>query len=408
MSVIPPEIDPPPQSLDANLELTPETGRIEMTGYPASLSTGFDFAHHEQIAVAAYLRVFDFYQQLAIATKRIVDEALKRRGIQVHSTEARAKDPTRFGRKAAKPSKHNPAAPMYPDPLRQITDLTAIRIITFFPRTIESIDVLLNHEFSIFEKFDKGEALIEEERFGYKSVHYLVTLNNARIVLPEYEQFRDAKIEVQVRTILQHAWAEIEHDIQYKSSASIPSDIKRRFMSLAGLLEIADREFQAIQDADKALNIKAESLINSGRLDKVEITPAALKSYLDRRLGADGRMTEFSYDWAVQLLRKLGFTSLAQVDECIRPYDDDKLSRIAYGNRQGQLSRFEYMLLARMGSKYIERHLYSAEEWFTGRSKKMSEDFVKAGILVGGFDPLASTQSERAGDQIDPDEPRAT
>jgi putative GTP pyrophosphokinase len=357
----------------------------------------FDFARHEQIAVAEYLKIFSFYQELTTSAKRIADEALKRRSIHVHSIESRAKDPTNFGRKASKPSKQDPSKPMYPEPLQQITDLAAIRIITFFPRTIELIDMMVKEEFSVIEQFDKGEALLEEERFGYKSVHYLVTLNKVREGLPEYQQFKKSKVEIQVRTILQHAWAEIEHDIQYKSSASIPRDIRRRFMSLAGLLEIADREFQAIQDADRALTERAEDQINEGILDKVEITPVALKTYLDRRLGPDGRMSEFSYDWTVRLLRKLGFTSLQQVDECIRPYDHEQLSRIAYGNRQGQLSRFEYMLLAGMGERYIDRHLFAGEDWYDGSgSRRILKFFEKNGIQIGNYDPKPFIHSEGA------------
>ncbi len=75
-----------------------------------------------------------------------------------------------------------------------------------------------------------------------------------RALLPEYERSADSITEIQVRTVLQHAWAEIEHDIQYKSASVIPAEIRRRFMSLAGMLEIADRESQAIQDADKRLS----------------------------------------------------------------------------------------------------------------------------------------------------------
>lgn len=349
----------------------------------------FDFARHEQTSVTDYLKVHGFFRELASAAQRITDEALKRRHIQVHSIEARAKDPTSLGKKSAKPSKHDPNQPMYPLPLKEITDLAAIRIITFFPRTIEQIDSMLKEEFTVIEQADKGETLLEEERFGYKSVHYLVNLSAARVALPEYERFRNTIVEVQVRTILQHAWAEIEHDIQYKSSASIPRDIRRRFMSLAGLLEIADREFQAIQDADRDLAQRAQGLIDAGQLEKVEVTPAALKSYLDKRIGPDGRMSDFSYDWSVRLLRKLGFSTLAQIDQCIKPYNDDRLSRIAFGNRQGQLSRFEYMLLAGLGEKYIERHLYAGEDWFGPGSKSRLEEFSKQGIQVGIYDPMA-------------------
>ena len=63
-----------------------------------------------------------------------------------------------------------------------------------------------------------------------------------------------------------HAWAEIEHDIQYKSTETIPRLIRRRFMSLAGMLEIADREFQAIQDEDQSVRQNARNAVESGAL----------------------------------------------------------------------------------------------------------------------------------------------
>jgi len=350
----------------------------------------FDFARHEQVAVSDYLRVVGFYADLARAAKTIADEALKRRDIRPHSIEARAKDPASFGRKAAKPSKLDPNRPMYSNPLEQITDKAAIRIITFFPRTVQEIDEMLREEFSVLEYTDKGESLVEEERFGYQSVHYLVSLNRVRTSLPEYQRFAHAIVEVQVRTILQHAWAEIEHDIQYKSSATIPRDIKRRFMSLAGLLEIADREFQAIQDADRDLTQRAQTLISAGDLSSVEITPASLKAYLDKTLGSDGRMSDFSYDWTARLLLRLGFKSLDAVNEAIKDYDDDKLSRIAEGARQGQLSRFEYMLLAAMGERFIQRHPWHGETWFQNRLSKALEKFQESNVRVGWFDPVPS------------------
>jgi hypothetical protein len=276
---------------------------------------------------------------------------------------------------------------MYARPLEQITDLSAIRIITFFPRTIAEIDAMLKEEFNVIEQLNKGESLLEEERFGYQSVHYLVTLSRPRESLPEYERFRNTKTEIQVRTILQHAWAEIEHDIQYKSSLTIPRDIKRRFMSLAGLLEIADREFQAIQDADKELTERAESLVNAGELGSVEVTPAALRTYADQRLGPDGRMTEFSYDWTARLLLQLGFRSLEQVDKCIAGYDDDRLSRLVDGSRQGQLTRLEHMLLAGMGEKFIERHPWSNEPWFMQSRRAMLQKMAANDVPVGSYDP---------------------
>jgi ppGpp synthetase/RelA/SpoT-type nucleotidyltranferase len=348
----------------------------------------FDFGAHEQAAVNAYLKVFPYWSDVAAATGRIIEQALKSRDIRVHSVQFRPKDPVSFGRKAAKPSDTDPLNPKYPNPLTEINDLSETRIITFFPRTIDEIDAMLHQEFEILERSDKTEDLLEDERFGYQSVHYLVRLTRARAELAEYQRFARAITEVQVRTILQHAWAEIEHDIQYKSSAAIPRDIRRRFMALAGMLELADREFQAIQDQDAALNTAARTLVEQGKYSEVEITPTALKLYVDRRLGSDGRMSDFSYDWTVRLLKKLGFRTLNQIDECIAKYDDDKISRLLTGTRQGQLTRFEYLLLASMGEKYIERHTFAGQPWFGARPKADLKKLVDAGILPIDYDPV--------------------
>jgi len=350
----------------------------------------FDFSAHEQAAVNSYLKVHPFWTSVASVTGRIIEEALRSRGIQVHSVQSRAKDPASFGKKASKPSDADPLQPKYKDPMREITDLSATRVITFFPRTVEEIDTLLAQEFDVLERSDKAKDLLEEERFGYQSVHYLIRLNPARANLAEYHQFAGAITEVQVRTILQHAWAEIEHDIQYKSSAAIPRDIRRRFMALAGMLELADREFQAIQDKDAAINTAAKVSVEQGKYSEVEITPNSLKLYLDRRIGGDGRMSEFSYDWTVRLVKRLGFRTLAQIDDAIAGYDDDRISRIVSGTRQGQLTRFEYLLLASMGEKFIERHTFANEPWFGLGPRERLRKLRDAGITIKNYDPLSS------------------
>jgi putative GTP pyrophosphokinase len=347
----------------------------------------FDFKSHEQASVTAYLKKRGFYTDLASVVRRILEESLKSRGIKVHSVEARAKDPSSFGKKAAQPSEEDPGKPRYPNPIEQITDLAGVRVIAYFPNTLADIDQLLKEEFQIVERSDKGEELIEEERFGYHSIHYLVKLRPQRTRLPEYGPFADSIAEVQVRTILQHAWAEIEHDIQYKSASVIPTEIRRRFMSLAGMLEIADREFQGIQDEDKRLTEEARSRVEKGSLGQVEITPDALKAFLDKRLGPDGRISEYSYDWTARLLKKLGYRTLDQVEKCILGYDDDSLSRIASGSRLGQTTRFEHMLLAGMGENYIRRHVFSSYPWFDKREHERIELFKNKGVDVRGYDP---------------------
>src|SRR5258708_31765367 len=131
---------------------------------------------------------------------------------------------------------------------------------------------------------DKGDDMRKKEKFCYQSVHYPVKLRANRTALPEYARFSGLVAEVQIRTVLQHAWAEIEHDIQYHSAEAIPAAIRRRVMSLAGILAIADREFQAIQNEDDRQRPAAHKSVELGRLTAVQITPHALHAYFELTL----------------------------------------------------------------------------------------------------------------------------
>lgn len=354
----------------------------------------FDFGEHEKTAIAAYLKVQPFYKDFASVVARIIEECLKKRGIKIHSIQHRSKEPESFGRKAAIPSEADSSKPKYPKPLEQISDLAGIRVITHFPGTLNEIEHLLQEEFEVIERSDKGKELIEEDRFGYQGIHYLLRIKRERSALAEYERYARAVAEVQLRTILQHAWAEIEHDIQYKSAITIPTEIHRRFMSLAGMLEIADREFQAIQDADKRLTDEARKMVKRGDLAGVEITPDALKLFLDDRLGADARISDWTYDWTTRLLKKLGFKDLKQVETAIAKYNDDALSRLIWSGRVGQTARFELMLLAALGEIFIQRHPWAGEAWFHERWMDYLSRIKDVGELVATYDPLSPLEQK--------------
>jgi len=339
---------------------------------------------HGDRAVVEYLRVQPFYADIADVVARIVKQSLDSRAIKIHSVQHRAKDATSFGLKAATPADENPDEPKYPEPIKQVTDLAGVRIITHFLSTVDDVDRMLKTEFDVVEKSNKGMLLIEADRFGYQSIHYLIRIKKDRAGLPEYQRFSGHIVEVQVRTILQHAWAEIEHDIQYKSLTTIPKEIRRRFVTLAGMLEIADREFQAIDDANRTLEDTAKQKVETGNLSGVEITPNALKLFLDRKFGPDGRMSEWSYDWTARLLMSLGFRDLREVEEAIAPYDGHRLSMTRYGSRQGQISRFELMVQVALGEQWVDRHPWQEEEWLTRRRQDIDR-FKSAGIETGTY-----------------------
>lgn len=208
----------------------------------------FDFDAHRQSAIAEYKKIYPLYEEFVKTAKEMISTILTRADVRYQSIEARAKKIDEFGKKAAKSLESDPRKPKYPNPLIDITDMAGVRVITFLPRSIEDVCRNIEKNFEVLEKIDKAEKSVEQGKIGYQGIHYLVKMNPSSAQLPKYESYKDLVLEIQVRTILQHAWAEMEHDIQYKNTEKIPILIKRRFIALAGLLDIADREFQTLHD----------------------------------------------------------------------------------------------------------------------------------------------------------------
>lgn len=212
------------------------------------MKKGFDFELHRTRAWQAYGTVRDRYERFATAVEAILRMALK--DLPIHHISARAKDLDRFADKAAKPDPSDPVRPKYDDPLSQIEDLAGARIITYVLRTLPAVEAVIAKEFDISERSDKADQLLEKALVGYRSVHLIVQLKRDRTRLLEYQEFDGLKIEIQIRTILQHAWAEIEHDMRYKPNSEPNKELSQRFTALAGLIEVGDREFDQIYEID--------------------------------------------------------------------------------------------------------------------------------------------------------------
>jgi len=133
--------------------------------------------------------------------------------------------------------------------LTDMTDLVGARVITMLADDVRAVVEVLEDAFDVDGEncWDMSWTLGTED-FGYRSVHYIVSPRAAG-VSREDEWGRELKCEVQVRSLLQDAWAQIAHDFSYKSLLSVPETAHRRMSLAAGLLETADREFGELRDA---------------------------------------------------------------------------------------------------------------------------------------------------------------
>lgn len=127
-----------------------------------------------------------------------------------------------------------------------ITDIIGLRVICIYESDIHLVVDILKENFELISETDKTAELEKKiDVFGYKGVHLDLKMKEDRLKFNEYIKFDGITFEVQVRSIVQDAWSEIDHKIKYKKTIS--DNIKRRIISLSALFELADREFDSIK-----------------------------------------------------------------------------------------------------------------------------------------------------------------
>jgi ppGpp synthetase/RelA/SpoT-type nucleotidyltranferase len=221
------------------------TSAIEKSSLPSRGAT-FDFTGHRQQAIGDYEKVQNLYEECAHSVQSVLRIALRDEHVKVQTITARGKGLESFGDKAAKPADDRPNEPKYPDPLRDITDMAGVRVIVYLLDHRDEVDKLIKREFNVREK--KPVLPGGDEAPGYESIHYLVAFRPNRHELTEYRRFRDLIVEIQVCTVLQHAWAEIEHGIRYKPEGYVSESIRRRLTGIAATLGMADETFQDVEN----------------------------------------------------------------------------------------------------------------------------------------------------------------
>jgi ppGpp synthetase/RelA/SpoT-type nucleotidyltranferase len=163
------------------------------------------------------------------------------------AVEARAKTLSSFAEKAVR------KYPKYRDPAHELSDLCGARVIVQTSDQVRGVRDFIEGNFEVIEADDKEQSL-GFERFGYRDMHYIVRLRADRddllgITAYEREQIGDRRAEIQVRTWVQHAWADTVHDRLYKTSIPHSPAMKRTSNLLAALLEEADRVITSLANA---------------------------------------------------------------------------------------------------------------------------------------------------------------
>ena len=218
-----------------------------------------------------YRKQRDSFVKLGDVAHAILADVAKELGLTVLAVEHRVKEERSLAGKLER------KGDMY-NTLEDITDILGCRIICFLSDEIDQIGKKVEEKFVVdWENSSDKRALIQEDAFGYLSLHYICSL-------PFGDKWPDEicgkKFEIQIRTILQHAWSAIHHDIGYKSDFGVPREIKRQFARLAGLLELADDEFVRARDNMVGYTEDIRKRIVTDDADDVQINMISLNEYV--------------------------------------------------------------------------------------------------------------------------------
>ena len=219
----------------------------------------------------------------------------------------------------------------------EMTDIIGLRVVVLLDNDIDLAGTALRKVFEVDEGncIDKRK-LARVDSVGYRSLHLVATLGDDRSKLPEYHGICGIKFEIQIRTALQHTWAEIEHKRNYKGKFALPVELQRRLMVLSGTLELIDSEFSRISLEADEYRRRVEA--SDQDVDDDELSFISLKSAIEvsiHRLTPEIfiRLNEETADVLVSELSAFGIKNVGELKAFLSGEKFEKLVRCSIHDR---------------------------------------------------------------------------
>ncbi len=206
--------------------------------------------------------------------------------------------------------------------LADITDIIGLRVITFYIDDVDKVASAVERLFEVdWENSVDKRKVHEIDSFGYLSLHYICSRHGFPY-----------RFEIQMRTVLQHAWANMNHDTGYKSGVEVPRRYLRNLSRLAGMLELVDEQFSQIRSELTDYRRRVQALVASGNLDDAPLDGDTFRSFLDldpfgqlnRRIAAvnqaeiqDAALMNF-----LPVFKAIGCHTLGDISRIIKQYSE--------------------------------------------------------------------------------------
>lgn len=314
------------------------------------------------------------HRNLLNYSKQIIEGALEKNNIQHLPILARLKGIESACQKAE--------SKKYVSAIKEMTDIFGIRVVVLIESDIQRTSEIIKKTFFVDEKnsVDKRTEL-GTSQFGYSSVHIICSLGDLRASIPEYAGLCDILFEVQVRSALQHTWAEIEHKRRYKGENALPSELERRLNAASAALELIDREFSEISRLAEEYKASITSK-DAGNLSD-PLTRIALETLLSRALvnaGEKGELVSNDEPSVTDLINEMENFGAKQVGDVIelldRPATEDVIH--AYAIRANGLFKpgvlfYRMIMLANDAERFLRASQNSKISGITERSVSVLE-----------------------------------
>ena len=270
---------------------------------------------HCQEILQEYRDNLPLLTQTADSVRASLKKALDDAGLIIAALECRVKtEKSLAGKLELKGSKYASLA--------DITDIIGLRVITFYIDDVDKVASAVERLFKVdWENSVDKRKLHDIDSFGYLSLHYICKT-------PECPY----RFEIQMRTVLQHAWANMNHDTGYKTGVEIPKRYLRDMSRIAGILELVDDEFSRIRTDINDYRRRVQALVASGNLADVNLDGDSFRSYmaidpfkpLNRRIAAvnQAEIQEVSLQQFLPLFLKMGFKTLGDIEALIKNYSE--------------------------------------------------------------------------------------
>ncbi|WDF91902.1 GTP pyrophosphokinase [Aeromonas hydrophila] len=316
-----------------------------------------------------YNRQYDFYTELAKIGSNQLEHELAKRGIKA-IVSYRAKKPDRLKAKLEQRNTENPYKNIV-SVFDDIVDLAGVRVALYFPSDRELVDQIIKEIFNVkkTKKFP-GESHIPKfnKRFsGYWASHYRV---NVKGVEKSQKRYETALFEIQVASVLMHAWSEVEHDLVYKPlSGSLSEEEYAILDEINGLVITGEIALERLQKAITTRANKSNRINNRYELTSL-ITSSLNNNYLKKLKLGDTKII-FNYlsetnDFSVEKLNEY----ISRVNQSENETISDQLFTMILEDTYNDIKNKNYL------EKYFERSLGPARD-YSG-----FESFVKAWIVL--------------------------